>query len=232
MSEAGRVFTPRVVIMLLLVLVVLPLVPILVAWNWGWWEAWAYGVVTLLSFVVSRVLAARRHPDLLAERARMTGHEDAKPWDKVLAPLVALGSVAILLVAGLDARFGWSPAIGLAVRVAGLGLVLAGNVLGSYALIENRFFSGMVRIQRDRGHRVVSGGPYRWVRHPGYLGAVMAYLGLPVLLSSIWALIPAAGLIAILILRTRLEDATLRAELDGYEDYSRHVRHRLLPYVW
>ncbi len=116
--------------------------------------------------------------------------------------------------------------------MVGLALLLAGYALASYALIENAYFSGMVRIQTDRGHQVVSSGPYRWVRHPGYTGALLAYLGTPLLLDSIWALLPAVFLTVALIIRTRLEDQTLQAELDGYRDYAQRVRYRLLPPVW
>jgi protein-S-isoprenylcysteine O-methyltransferase Ste14 len=104
--------------------------------------------------------------------------------------------------------------------------------LSSYALIENTFFSGMVRIQTDRGHRVISSGPYRWLRHPGYAGALLAYLATPFLLDSVWTLLPVVFLTAVLVIRTRLEDQTLQAELDGYRDYARRVRYRLLPGVW
>ncbi len=218
--------------MLILVLIVIPMLPLFITGNWGWWEAWAYVVVSIVGFVLSRWLAARRHPDLLVERAQFMEHEDAKRWDRLLAPLVALGSVVILVVAGLDVRYGWSPSFGLSSRLAGLAVVIAGYVLGSYALLENRFFSGMVRIQHDRGHRVVSGGPYRWVRHPGYAGAIATYLAMPPLLSSLWAWLPAVALVAILVVRTRLEDATLRAELEGYEAYAGRVRYRLVPGVW
>ena len=232
MSLRATLVTPRVVGMLILVLIVIPMLPLLISRRWGWWEAWAYVIVSIVGFVLSRWLAGRRHPDLLTERARFMEHEDAKPWDRLLAPLVALGSVVILVVAGLDARFGWSPSFDLPIRLAALAVVIAGYVLGSYALIENRFFSGMVRIQRERGHRVVSSGPYRWVRHPGYAGAIATYLAMPPLLSSLWAWLPAAALAGILIVRTRLEDATLRAELEGYEAYAAQVRYRLLPRVW
>jgi len=109
---------------------------------------------------------------------------------------------------------------------------VAGYALGSYALIENAYFSGVVRIQADRGQHVVSSGPYRWLRHPGYAGTLLAYLATPFLLDSAWALLPALFLAAVLILRTRLEDQTLQAELDGYRDYAQRVRYRLLPGVW
>lgn len=232
MNLRATLVTPRVVAMLLRVLIVIPMLPLIISGRWGWWEAWAYVLVSAVGFVLSRWLAARRHPDLIAERARFMQQDDAKPWDRLLAPLVALGSVVILVVAGLDARLGWSPPFDLSVRLAGLAGVIAGYVLGSYALMENRFFSGMVRIQRDRGHRVVSGGPYRWVRHPGYAGAIATYLALPPLLHSMWAWLPALALAAVLIVRTHLEDATLQGELEGYQDYAARVRYRLLPGVW
>jgi protein-S-isoprenylcysteine O-methyltransferase Ste14 len=146
-----------------------------------------YAGVHTLGFVVSRGLAARRHPDLLAERARSMQCENAEPWDKLLAPLVGLGGGLIPLVVGLDARFGWSGSFPLALKLAALVVMLAGWALGTYALVENRFFSGVVRIQRDRDHRVVTGGPYRWVRHPGYAGALLTYLATPIFLEAAWA---------------------------------------------
>jgi protein-S-isoprenylcysteine O-methyltransferase Ste14 len=161
---------------MLVFVVGIPFLPLLISWRWSWWEAWVFAAICVLGFAISRALAARRHPDLLAERARFLQHEDAKPWDKILAPLVGLGGGLIPLVAGLDARFDWSPAFSVPVKALSLVVILAGYALGSYALIENRFFSGMVRIQTDRGHQVVSSGPYRWMRHPGYAGALWSYL--------------------------------------------------------
>jgi protein-S-isoprenylcysteine O-methyltransferase Ste14 len=99
-------------------------------------------------------------------------------------------------------------------------------------LIENRFFSGMVRIQAERGHQVVSSGPYRWMRHPGYAGALVTYLATPVFLDSLWAFLPVVFLAVVLVVRTKLEDKTLRDQLEGYRDYARKVRYRLLPGVW
>jgi protein-S-isoprenylcysteine O-methyltransferase Ste14 len=178
------------------------------------------------------MLAAGRHPDLLAERARFTQHEDAKPWDKWLAPSVGLGGGLIPLVAGLDALFVWSPTFSLPVKILALAIILAGYALGSYALIENRFFSGMVRIQTDRGHHVVSSGPYRWLRHPGYAGALLVYLATPFFLDSLWAFLPTVLLTILLVIRTALEDRTLQDELVGYREYAELVRYRLLPGVW
>lgn len=228
-----RVLTPRVVILAFLFVVVAPFLPLLISQQWGWWQAWVYAIVSIAGFAISRALAARHNPGLLAERARsMQTRENAKAWDKTLAPIVALGGTLVALAAGLDARFGWSAGFGLPVELLALAVLVAGYALGSYALIENAYFSGVVRIQADRGQHVVSSGPYRWVRHPGYAGTLLAYLATPFLLDSTWALLPALFLTAVLIIRTRLEDNTLRAELPGYGEYAQRVRYRLVPGMW
>lgn len=232
MSNQIKTITPRVIFQMLIFVVAVPFLPLLISWRWDWWEAWIFAIICILGFAISRLLAARRHPDLLAERARFMRHEDAKPWDKILAPLVGLGGGLIPLAAGLDKLFAWSPAFGLPVIVVALVIFLAGYALGSYALIENRFFSGMVRIQTDRGHRVVAGGPYRWVRHPGYAGALLSYLAMPFFLNSLSAFLPMMFLAIVLVIRTNLEDKTLQVELAGYREYAMRVRYRLFPGIW
>lgn len=232
MNNQQRTISPRVVVQMLFFVVVIPFLPLLISSRWDWWEAWVYAIICILGFAISRGLAARRHPDLLAERARFMQHENAKPWDKLLAPLVGLGGGLVPLVAGLDVRFDWSPTFSLPVKIVSLVIILAGYALGSYALIENRFFSGMVRIQTDRGHQVVSSGPYRWMRHPGYAGALLTYLATPLFLDSQWAFLPAVFFTILLVIRTDLEDRTLQDELEGYRDYAGRVHYRLLPGVW
>jgi protein-S-isoprenylcysteine O-methyltransferase Ste14 len=232
MSGKTKSITPRVIIQLLLFIGVVPLLPLLISGNWLWWEAWVYAILCILGFVVSRVLAGRRHPGLLSERARFMRHADALPWDKVLAPLLSLGGGFMPLVAGLDARFSWSPAFILPVKLAALAVILAGYALASNALIENRYFSGVVRIQADRDHHVVSSGPYRWMRQPGYAGALLTYLGTPVFLDAVTAFLPTAILLILLVIRTYLEDTTLQERLAGYGEYTREVPYRLLPGVW
>jgi len=217
---------------MLFFIVVIPFLPLLISRQWDWWEAWVYAIIGILGFAISRALAARRHPDLLAERARFLQHDDAKSWDKLLSPLVGLGGGLIPLVVGLDALFDWSPPFSLPVKILALVIILTGYALGSYALIENRFFSGMVRIQTDRGHQVVTSGPYRWMRHPGYVGALLTYLATPLFLDSRWAFLPVMFITIVLIIRTSLEDKTLQDELEGYRDYARRVHYRLLPGVW
>jgi len=232
MKNKNSVTIIRIVVMLLLVLVVIPLLPILISGRWNWWEAWVMLAVFVLSFILSRALAVRKSPDILKERANYNQHENTQPWDKWLSPLVAFGSVFILLVAGLDALYHWSAGFPLAVEIAGLVLIAGGYILGSYAFIENAYFSGTVRIQDERGHRVVSSGPYGWMRHPGYLGSLVASLGMPLLLDSIWAFIPVVIFGAFFIIRTRLEDNFLQENLPGYREYAQKVRYRLLPGIW
>lgn len=232
MSETQRTFTLRVIVQMLLIVVVAPLLPMIISGQWGWWQAWAYFVASILAFVISRVLAGQRHPDLIKERARFMEAKDTKSWDKILAPLLGLGSILVLTVAGLDRLFGWSPASNLTVSLVALTGIILGYGFSSWALIENRFFSGTVRIQTERGHHVVSTGPYRIVRHPGYAGGILGYLFIPLLLDSLWAWIPTLLLGIVMIVRTALEDATLQEELPGYKEYAQKTRYRLMPGIW
>lgn len=232
MDNQERLITPRVILQLLVLIVVAPFLPLLISWRRSWWEAWAYAIISILGFVISRVLARRRHPDVITERAHHRQHENVKPWDRRLTDWIMIFGVAILLLAGLDERFGWSTAFGWPVKILALALLLAGYALSSYALIENRFFSSEVRIQAERGHHAVSSGPYRWVRHPGYAGGLLTYIATPLLLDTPWAFLPTALVIVLTVVRTALEDRTLQAELAGYREYAGRVRYRLLPGVW
>jgi len=222
----------RIVIMLLIVLVIMPLLPILISGRWSWWQAWVMAAIFFLTFIISRILARQKTPDILKERANYNQQENTQAWDKWLSPLVAFGSVFILLVAGLEAKFHWSDGFSLPWELLGLVLILAGYLLSSYAFIENSYFSGTVRIQDERGHKVVLSGPYAWVRHPGYLGNLIANLGIPLLLDSAWAFIPVIIFGSLFVIRTRLEDRFLRENLPGYMEYAQKVRYRLLPGVW
>lgn len=138
----------------------------------------------------------------------------------------------IPIAAGIENRLGGLYNFQLPVEMIGLLLIVLGFVLGSYALIENRFFSGVVRIQTDRGHHLVDTGPYRWIRHPGYAGAILSYIGIPLLLDSIWTYLPVVFVTIILLIRTSLEDQTLQKELPDYADYVTRTRYRLIPGVW
>lgn len=207
--------------------------PLLVVARWDWVPGWVYAGLTLASTIGSRVLAARKNPGIIAERAKSLQASDAKEWDKKLMPLVGMiGPTLILLVSGLDVRLGWSPALPGWLGPATLAILCLGLILGTWAFLENKFFSGVVRIQTERGHHVIDSGPYQLVRHPGYAGALWMYLATPLYLGSLWGIIPAIGLVIVLVIRTALEDKTLQDELPGYKDFAQKTKYRLFPGVW
>jgi protein-S-isoprenylcysteine O-methyltransferase Ste14 len=207
--------------------------PLLIVGRMNWIPGWVYAGLTLFSTLGSRVLAARKNPGILAERANSLTAPGVKEWDKKLVPLVGLfGPLLTLLVSGLDVRFGWSPALSGWIASVALAVLVLGLLLGTWAFLENKFFSGTVRIQTDRGHYVIDTGPYRYLRHPGYAGALWMYLAIPPYFGSLWGLLPALGLIAVFILRTALEDKTLQEELPGYKEFTQKTKYRLFPGLW
>ncbi len=232
-AETARRIGWKAILRFAIYILLMPLALFLAAGTLDWTTAWILIGFTIVFTVVSRVIVALRHPDLLAERARFAEAENAKGWDRLFVILLALyGPLVVWVVAGLDWRFGWSPAVPLAWQGTALVVMVLGYSLGTWAMAVNRFFSAVVRIQTDRGHTTVTTGPYRLVRHPSYIGGILAYLALPVFLGTLWALVP-VGITAILtVVRTALEDRTLLAELDGYRDYAERVRYRLVPGVW
>ena len=232
MENKGTTPGFRIIFQLLVFVVIIPFLPLLISQQWGWWEAWVYAAVYILGFVISRWMAHTRNPDLIEERAKSTEHEDTEPFDRILAPLVGLGGALIPLVAGLEARWSTLDYFDFATRMGALAIIVGGFAFGSWALLENRFFSGVVRIQSDRGQHVISTGPYAIMRHPGYTGAILTYLGTPVFLDAVWAYLPVLLLIGILVVRTHFEDRTLQEKLDGYRDYAQRVRFRLFPGLW
>ena len=193
--------------------------------DWGW--AWAYlglglGIVILNALILS--------PELIAERGQPK--ENVKGWDRALTTLSIFPTLGMLIVAGLDERFGWSPPLAPAAQFMALAVLALGQLLFSWAMAANKYFSTLVRIQLERGHTVASGGPYRYVRHPGYAGYITFTLATPLALGSWWGIIFAGLTACIFVIRTALEDRTLQGELPGYKDYAQQVRYRLLPGVW
>jgi protein-S-isoprenylcysteine O-methyltransferase Ste14 len=225
--------SPRQWIRLILVYLFVPLVLLVCGGDFRWWQAWVYSLLFIAAGVGGRILGERRHPGLTAERQSSESIQGAPAWDKVLSPLMALSiSFPLVIVAGLDHRFGWSPIFPLWLNVLGFFLIALGYTFAAWAFIENRFFSSVVRIQTNRGHMVCDSGPYRIVRHPGYAGNILPLLGIVLALSSLWTIIPAAAALLIAVIRTALEDQTLQEELPGYQEYARRVRYRLFPGIY
>jgi len=195
----------------------------------NWPNAWVLLGLNFAASLLSTALISR-HPDLAAERGNVKA---GKNWDKpIVAIVVLLGPAATWITAGLDNRLHWSDGMAPAAFLVGLVVAVLSAALISWAMHSNRFFSSVIRIQKDRGHVVVTRGPYRFVRHPAYAGIVAFTLVTPLILNSRWAFVPAASTAAVTALRTLLEDRTLHRELEGYAGYARRVRYRLVPAIW
>jgi protein-S-isoprenylcysteine O-methyltransferase Ste14 len=195
-----------------------------------WAMAWAYLGVYAGIVAVNAVVILPKNPELIAERGQTK--ENTKGWDKLLTTLITIPTLVMLIIPGLQVRYEWSPQLGWTIQLVGLVIVALGYGLVSWAMASNPFFSRTVRIQMDRGQTVASDGPYRYMRHPGYVGMIAGSLATPLALGSLWALILGVLAACGYVVRTALEDKTLQAELDGYKDYAARVRYRLLPGVW
>jgi protein-S-isoprenylcysteine O-methyltransferase Ste14 len=196
--------------------------------NWIW--PWVYLGISIVVVLINGTIMLRTSPETIAERGRP---KETKNWDKVVSGFIALTQYLLLpLIAGLDMRFGWTRVLSVAWHVSGVVVLVAGTAFTSWAMIENAYFSTAVRIQSERGHTVCRTGPYRFMRHPGYVGFILQALSLPILLGSLWALVPGITAAILIGIRTYLEDLTLQAELPGYRDYVQEVRYRLLPGIW
>jgi len=202
-------------------------------WSAGkinWWPAWASIVIMLVWIMATAIVLLRFNPGLLAER--LGPRKGSKPWDTAILSILGLAQLARYILAGLDQRYSWTSGFPIIAQIAALIVCALGYALVVWATASNAFFSQVVRIQPERGHTVATGGPYHYVRHPGYVGAILYELAVSVLLASWWAFLPSVLGALLLVLRTALEDRTLQAELAGYSDYSHQVRHRLLPGIW
>ena len=196
----------------------------------NWKRAWVYIALYVSALVIGEIVVSIKSPEILKERAKR--HANKKTFDKVIIPLVVVTFFVFPLVAGLDAgRFGWSH-VGWIAFCAALPLYFIGHLFIPWTMIVNPHLEKTVRIQADRGHQVVKSGPYAMVRHPMYAGVILQSLAVPLLLGSLWSYVPVAGTICLFVVRTALEDRTLRNELPGYADYAMSTRYRLLPGIW
>lgn len=191
---------------------------------------WAWLIIHTAVIVISTLLLPI-DPELADERTHIK--EGVKRWDKIIViPTQIFMPLGFLVLAGLDMRFRWSPPLPLWVQVLALVLTGLGYLLSVWASSVNKFYSRFVRIQTERGHHVISNGPYKTIRHPGYTGIIIFMLTTALALDSLWTLTLSGALSLLLIIRTALEDKTLQEELDGYTEYARKVRYRLVPWVW
>lgn len=201
------------------------------AGRWDWRAAWFYVGFVVVGELVSAAVLLVANPEVLRQRGQ-TMRPDTARFDRVFVPLYLVVGYATAVVAGLDAGRSASGPPSPAWLCAGALLTVAGYGIGTWAMAVNEHFEPTVRIQSERGHRVVTAGPYRCVRHPGCAGALLGVLGAPLMLGSAWMLVPTAAVVALFAVRTRLEDGMLQRELTGYRAYAQRTRFRLLPGLW
>lgn len=204
------------------------------AGTWWWPEAWAVIAIWSAYAAVMFPFLLRHDPALLAERMKESPiQKGQKTWDKVLSVLMFVVGIPIYIVPGLDVmRFGWSEPLPVWVEVSAMVLHVPCLLFLAWVTRENPYLSRVVKIDTAGGHRVITTGPYALVRHPMYVAVIILVFAVPVALGSRYALIPAAMLVVILLVRTALEDRTLHAELPGYPAYAQKTRFRLIPGVW
>ena len=223
-SKAIKIIRLIFSIILFLALFFLP------AGTFRWTEAWILIAFYLLTVSVAILWLKKNDPGLLKER--MQRKKDVKTWDRILILFYVFFLMILLIVTGLDAvRFGLSD-VPLVLKVVGFLGFIPGFILGFWAMRENSYLSDMVRIQKDRGHKVCQTGPYRFVRHPMYVGVITMFFCTSLVLGSYYGLIPALLLTIIIGIRTHFEDKMLHEELPGYREYAEKTRYRIIPGIW
>lgn len=232
-NKSSEDFGLKAVLRFVMYLLLMPMILFIAAGTLYWKMGWIYVITSIAFTAISRIIVFRKNPEMLKERARSLEAENIKGWDRtILLFNVMLAPPIVFIVIGLDVRFSWSPHIPILIQSVALIGVVLGYVIVGWAMIANRFFSAVVRIQKERNQTVVSDGPYKFVRHPGYAGGILTSVSTPIMLGSLWASLPVGFVVGLTIVRTFLEDKTLQEELDGYKEYSTEVRFRLIPNVW
>lgn len=193
------------------------------SWNW----AWAVLLLGVFLLMINWILLPT---ELIAERGRKK--ENVKKWDKILTSIISFQVILMYVFSGLDHRFKWTGNVLIIINIVGLIFLFFGSMLFTWSMVSNRFFSTLVRLQIDRQHTVATGGPYKYVRHPGYLGYMTFTLATPIALGTFWGLIFSVIICILLIVRTILEDVTLKKELPGYVEYTKNVKNKLIPLLW
>ena len=196
-----------------------------------WAAAWVFLATMMIIGLSAGSWLASTDPELLAERMRLTARDEQPAADKLFVPVICGAFLIWFVTIGLDHRIDGSD-FPIVLQALGLALMLVSTVFIMWVMRENSFAAPLVKVQRERGHHVVSSGPYAWVRHPMYSGAILFFVGIPLLLSSGWGLAISPLFIVLFAVRTGIEERTLTADLPGYGDYTARVRYRLLPGVW
>ena len=200
------------------------------AGRMDFYQGWIFLSINILTTFMN-VFSIRQNSDLVNERSKLG--EGVKSWDKLLLGLSAIIYLLMIVIAGLDSgRFLWTAGFNWIVSLSGVVVILIGQIIFLTARNQNNFFSSVVRIQKERGLIVCDKGLYKIIRHPGYLGMILSLLSIPLITTSFWSIIPTLIAIILLVIRTSLEDKTLRNELEGYVEYSTKTQYKLIPMIW
>jgi protein-S-isoprenylcysteine O-methyltransferase Ste14 len=203
---------------------------LVMAGRFDYGRGWVFGVVNLLILFVLLVFFPEL-PAIMRERAKPG--PKTKAWDRVFWALFGPLNLTVFVSAVLDGgRFLWTRQLSVIISSAAVLFYVLGAALHFAAIRVNEFYSSTVSIDAELGHKVIRGGPYRLVRHPGYIGILLMMTSLPLMFGSLWALLPASAVLGLIIARAALEDKALIKELPGYAEYARDVRSRLIPGLW
>ncbi len=201
----------------------------LTAGTWRYWQAWVYLFINMFILILMGTVLT---PNSELVEERLNPKEGMKGWDKFYFAVTTPLYVLALVLAGLDQRFGWTANMPLSIYWASVVIYILGQAIFQWARYTNQYFSSVVRIQADRGQTVCKDGPYKYVRHPGYVGGFLFTITVGLGLGSWYASIPQVIAACMLIWRTAREDRTLQAELPGYAEFAKETKYRLLPGVW
>ncbi len=197
------------------------------------WGFWIYAATVLTYQILSLLIIVPRFPAYVElAHLRKVQRGDAKKWDRHIVRLLMVATLLIYVLAAVDLGRLYYCLLPLWMAPIGILLYAAGSALNQWAMIHNPHFEKEVRIQVDRNHQVIAAGPYRHIRHPGYLGSLLGFVSFPFILGSAFAFIGVIFAIAGTVVRTHLEDRTLDKELVGYYQYRESVPYRLIPFVW
>ena len=222
----------EVIIKLLLFIIVLGAAFFGMARTFNWPEAWIWIGLYVAWAIFIAIYLYKNNPELLKERLN-TFKKYQKKWDLIVMLSGIPAYIAVFILPGLDIyRFGWTPKLPLLVEIFGFALNIAAFYIIFLTMRANTFLTRVVEIQKDRGHHVISTGPYAYVRHPMYVGIFMMFFGTPLALGSIWGLVGSVSASLVILLRTVLEDKTLQNELPGYKEYTQKVKYRIIPGIW
>lgn len=206
---------------------------LIISGDWHWIEGWVICLWFLAQILITTLYLYFKNPGLLKERLGLNAPLNQKKWDKYFLYLYSVFLILWFVIIPLDAkRFHWSGVFPVYIKLLGILLLLSGSVLILKALGDNPFASTVVRLQEDRKQYVVSTGVYSVVRHPIYLGGIIAVFGIPMFLSSVWGCVGGILIAIMLIIRILGEEKMLETELEGYKEYEQKVKYRLIPFVW